>query len=98
MGSGPGLGGFVASKWANKVILTDYQDIVLDLIESNVSKYNHNSATCEMFATKIDWNDMLKEGHYQSLDLNAEDGTVSGKLMDMPLDVVIGTDVVYWKT
>ena len=24
LGSGPGLGGFVASKWARKVVLTDY--------------------------------------------------------------------------
>ncbi len=24
VGSGPGLGGFIASKWAKKVVLTDY--------------------------------------------------------------------------
>ena len=58
VGSGPGLGGFIASKWAQKVVLTDYQDIVLDLMESNIRQYNHNAATCEMFASKIDWNDM----------------------------------------
>ena len=98
VGSGPGLGGFIASKWAQKVVLTDYQDIVLDLMETNIRQHNHNAATCEMFASKIDWNDMLKENHYQSIELVAEDGTVAGKLCDMGLDVVIGTDVVYWKT
>ena len=98
VGSGPGLGGFIASKWAKKVILTDYQDIVLDLMESNIRSYNHNVATCEMFASKIDWNDMSQDGHYQTIELVTEDGTVAGKLCDMPLDVVIGTDVVYWRT
>ena len=97
VGSGPGLGGFIASKWAQKVILTDYQDIVLDLMESNIRSYNHNAATCEMFAAKIDWNDMTKENHYQQIELVAEDGTVAGQLCDMQLDVVIGTDVVYWR-
>ena len=26
-----------------------------------------------------------------------EDGTIAGKLSDVPLEVVIGTDVVYWR-
>ena len=97
VGSGPGLGGFIASKWASKVVLTDYQDIVLDLMESNISRYNHNAETCEMFASKIDWNEMTEEGKYQTIDLITGDGTVAGKLCDMPLDIVIGTDVVYWR-
>ena len=59
VGSGPGLGGFVASKWAQKIVLTDYQAIVLDLIESNINGYNHNAETCEMLCAKLDWNDIL---------------------------------------
>ena len=98
LGSGPGLGGFIASKWAQKVVLSDYQDIVLDLMESNIRTYNHNSDTCEMFAAKIDWNEITLENHYQTIELVAEDGTVAGKLSEMPLEVVIGTDVVYWPT
>ena len=70
---------------------------MLDLIESNIKKYNHNSATCEMFAAKIDWNDMGQQGKYQTIDLVTEEGTVAGKISDTPLDVVIGTDVVYWR-
>ena len=66
-------------------------------MESNIEKYNHNSATCEMFAAKIDWNDMGQEGKYQTIDLVTEEGTVAGKISDTKLDVVIGTDVVYWR-
>jgi len=98
VGSGPGLGGFVASKWAKSVVLTDYQDLVLDLMESNINKYNHHVATCEMFAAKVDWNDVQKDNYYTNIELIAEDGTVAGKLSDQQLDVVIGTDVVYWPT
>lgn len=82
VGSGPGLGGFIISKWASRVILSDYQDIVLDLMESNIAKFNHNAATCEMFASKIDWNEMQEEGKYESVELLAEDGTVAGILGD----------------
>ena len=66
-------------------------------MESNIKKYNHNSATCEMFAAKIDWNEMSEEGKYQTIELVTEDGTVAGKISDMTLEVVIGTDVVYWR-
>ena len=51
-----------------------------------------------MYAAKIDWNDMIKDGHYETIDLISEDGTIASKLNDVQLDVVIGTDVVYWKT
>lgn len=97
VGSGPGLGGFIVSKWASMVILSDYQDVVLDLMESNIAKYNHNAATCDMYACKIDWNEMREEGRYGSVELLAEDGTVAGTLGDQQLDAVIGTDVIYWR-
>ena len=51
-----------------------------------------------MYAAKIDWNDIIKDGHYETIDLISEDGTIASKLNDVQLDVVIGTDVVYWKT
>ncbi len=40
LGAGPGLGGFVAAQWASSVVLSDYQDLVLDLLKLNVSKCN----------------------------------------------------------
>ena len=67
-------------------------------MESNIRKYNHNAERCDMYAAKIDWNDMIKDGHYETIDLISEDGTIASKLNDVQLDVVIGTDVVYWKT
>ena len=67
VGSGPGLGGFVASKWARRVVLSDYQDIVLDLMESNISRYNHNAATCPMFAAKVNWEDVKADNYYQNI-------------------------------
>ena len=45
-----------------------------------MAKYNHNAATCDMFAAKIDWNDVSNENYYQNIELVAEDGTVAGKL------------------
>ena len=97
LGSGPGLGGFVASKWAREVILSDYQDVVLDLMESNIASYNHNAATCPMYAAKIDWYDINKDQYYEKIELVAEDGTVAGRMGNKTLDVVIGTDVIYWR-
>ena len=97
LGSGPGLGGFVASKWASEVVLSDYQDIVLDLMESNIASYNHNADTCPMYCAKIDWYEILKEGYFDQIELVDEEGNVAGRLRDKNLDVVIGTDVIYWR-
>ena len=51
-----------------------------------------------MYVSKLDWNDMVKDGHYQTIDMVSGEGTVAGKLCDNKLDVVIGTDVIYWRT
>ena len=58
LGSGPGLGAFIAARWSDKVILSDYQELVLDLIESNVKKYNPRPDKCLMFSSKVDWIEM----------------------------------------
>eukprot|EP00351_Strombidinopsis_sp_SopsisLIS2011_P002382 CAMPEP_0116880380 /NCGR_PEP_ID=MMETSP0463-20121206/12292_1 /TAXON_ID=181622 /ORGANISM="Strombidinopsis sp, Strain SopsisLIS2011" /LENGTH=71 /DNA_ID=CAMNT_0004530867 /DNA_START=192 /DNA_END=407 /DNA_ORIENTATION=- len=46
LGSGPGLCGFIAAWWAKQVILTDYQDIVMDLIEKNMQTCNKRPQEC----------------------------------------------------
>ena len=51
-----------------------------------------------MYYTKIDWMEMEKEGHYQTLDLIDEDDTIAGKLCERQINVIIGTDVVYWRS
>lgn len=51
-----------------------------------------------MFASKIDWCEILKENYFEQIELISGDGTVAGYLADRNLDVVIGTDVVYWSS
>ena len=51
-----------------------------------------------MYYTKIDWMEMEKEGYYQQLDLIDEDENVAGKVCERNLNVIIGTDVVYWRS
>ena len=79
------------------MVLSDYQDIVLDLMESNIASYNHNADTCPMYCAKIDWYEILKDGYFDQIELVDEEGNVAGRLRDKNLDVVIGTDVIYWR-
>lgn len=44
LGSGPGLGGFLVAHWASKVTLSDYQDLVMDLIKINLKECNPKPA------------------------------------------------------
>ena len=37
LGAGPGLCGLVTAHVAKTVVLTDYQDLVMDLIDKNIS-------------------------------------------------------------
>ena len=55
LGSGPGLAGFVAARWAQSVLLTDYQDLVLDLLRINVSKCNPRPTECSMHIANLNW-------------------------------------------
>jgi predicted nicotinamide N-methyase len=36
LGSGPGLCGLIAANYADVVVLTDYQELVMDLIDINI--------------------------------------------------------------
>ena len=54
LGSGPGLSGFHAAHWASEVIVTDYQDLVLELLQHNIQNCNP-STQCQMFTCRLDW-------------------------------------------
>ena len=82
LGSGPGLGAFISARWADTVILSDYQDLVLELIESNVSKYNPRKDKCQMYSSKIDWMEIEKDEYFKAINLIDGDGTVAGKLIE----------------
>ena len=46
LGSGPGLGGLIAARWASSVVFTDYQDLVMDLIRTNMKRNNPRPTEC----------------------------------------------------
>ena len=97
LGSGPGLGGLIAARWAKSVLLTDYQDLVMDLIETNIKKCNPNDK-CLMLSAKLDWTRVNEEKYFENIQLVDGDSTVRGSLTsDFKPDVLIGTDVVYWR-
>lgn len=48
LGSGPGLGGFLAAHWAAQVVVTDYQDLVIDLLKLNVKECCPRPEQCQM--------------------------------------------------
>ena len=95
LGSGVGLPGFVASEFANKVLLTDGNDFVVDsILNRSVSFYNTNmsdsilvqssSSHCKnnISVQKFIWGD--KE---QLKEILEDFGTV---------DVIVAADVVQW--
>ena len=51
LGSGPGLCGLIAATTAKKVVLTDYQELVMDLIDKNIQSCNPNPENCQIFAS-----------------------------------------------
>lgn len=94
LGSGPGLGGFLAAHWASRVTLSDYQDLVMDLLRLNARECNPKPESCEVTLTKLDW---CAENN---LNVPVEDATGKeiGILKDQNYDLIIGTDIVYWPT
>lgn len=96
LGAGPGLCGFVAAHVAKTVVLTDYQDLVMDLIDKNISTCNPNPDNCQLFAARLDWDKMIIPEFYESLEYTNSDQQVEGKFCDIDFDYVIGSDVVYW--
>lgn len=50
VGSGPGLCGLVAQHWASHVVLSDYQDLVMDLININIKDCVPKVASCELLS------------------------------------------------
>ena len=79
LGSGPGLGGLIAARWAKQVVLTDYQELVMELIETNIKKCNPNEK-CEMLSAKVDWTKVKDEEYFGKIELVDAEKTVKGKL------------------
>ena len=78
------------------MVLTDYQDIVMDLIDKNMASCNPNPEKCQLFAAQLDWDKMTDPTFYDNLDYTNADQCIEGKFKDLHFDMVIGSDVVYW--
>lgn len=61
LGSGPGLCGLLSANWAKSVVLTDYQDLVMDLIQTNIDKCNPREGKCELYCARLDWTKVKEE-------------------------------------
>ena len=90
------MGGLIAAQWADWVCLTDYQDLVVELMELNIKKCNPREELCYMVSAKMDWCKISEPGYYQNIAVVDKDGNQAGKFVDEKYDVLIGTDIVYW--
>ena len=88
LGAGCGLPGLVAAQFANRVLLTDGNDVVLDLLTRNANKSGLNMPTSDhsgevitaarlLWGHRIDWIQVME--------------TMNGTV-----DVVIAADVIQW--
>ena len=46
LGAGPGLTGFHVAHWAKEVIVSDYQELVMDLLHKNINECNPRPQEC----------------------------------------------------
>ena len=88
LGSGPGLCGLVSARLAKKVILSDYQDLVMELMEQNAKECNPSQDQCTITCAKLDW---CMPDTYKELKC-----TDDSFLKDNEIDLIIGSDIVYW--
>lgn len=64
----------------------------MDLMKHNIKECNPRPDHCEMLVTRLDW---CAEDNLNVPLINM-DGQESGSMLTHDLDVIIGTDVVYW--
>ena len=98
LGSGPGLGALIAARWAQSVLLTDYQDLVMDLIRINIKRCNPRPEMCKLSCAKLDWTQVSEPGYFEGVEVCDSDQTSMGSLEAFRAEVLIGTDVVYWRS
>jgi predicted nicotinamide N-methyase len=83
LGAGVGLCGIIASQFARSVVISDYEDEVLKIIELNIQK--HASPKCQSVSGfSLSWGD--ENDH---LKLERKTGVSKWP-------VIVGADVVYW--
>jgi len=74
-------------------------NLVMELIESNIARCNPRPDSCPMFSAKLDWCKIQEDPSFiDTIEVVDKEGFVADKLGDRVkhIDVLIGTDVVYW--
>ena len=80
LGGGAGLSGLVAHLFAEKVVITDGNEIVTKLIQKNVDLHQKNGKT--LIAIQFTW------GTQEAYELLS--------LLNFKIDIVIGADIICW--
>lgn len=93
LGAGCGLAGLVASRFATATIVTDGNDLVLEMLNQNTSKQYQAGLTSgrPIESKKLLWGS--KESLEEALDGRGEGGEGSSKWQPQ---ILLGADVVCW--
>lgn len=89
LGSGAGLMGLLVSCFADKVILSDHNDIVLDLLQSNI-----NFGKC--FLRQDDTFKPVSRGPIEAIKLEWGSQSEIEGVEPHSLKLIVGSDIVYW--
>jgi predicted nicotinamide N-methyase len=81
LGAGAALCGLFASKYASTVVLSDFEDEVLKLIDRNLK---HCPPTCRTLTFNLSWG---SEDDHEKL---------RGELGLSKVPIIVGADIVYW--
>jgi methyltransferase-like protein 6 len=96
VGSGVGICGLLAAQLASKCILTDNNDIIIDILQKNANIFNEDTQkTLPPLPSSSSSNNNRVEVAFLHW---GEDSQIDALLQKFPngFDIVIGSDVCYW--
>ncbi|CDW78840.1 UNKNOWN [Stylonychia lemnae] len=96
LGSGPGLCGLISQHYASQVVFSDYQDLVMDLIKTNIRDSEPSNKECQKLAVKLDWCKSSEDSYFDECEVYDGSGETKMKLSNTQFQFVIGSDIVYW--
>jgi predicted nicotinamide N-methyase len=100
LGAGTGLPGLLATKWADTVVLSDYEDEVLKLLEKSIP---YTRPECDTILFNLSWGSDTDHERLRStlkqrqMERSTATGTTSSSHpASGKVDVLLGADIVYW--
>eukprot|EP01132_Coremiostelium_polycephalum_P001405 gene1405-1774_t len=84
LGSGVGVCGLFLARLGEKCVLSDNNDVVMDLLQMNVRDSCQRGYECS--AVKLDWGN------------ETDMSNVLKEYDDKGFDIIIGSDIVYWQS